>query len=624
MALHPSLSRRAFIASAAGSAAAALLAACGGSDYPTAVLNQATAQPATSGTTGGVTSSVTTPSTMGANPTAAPNVASGQATSANIPTPRNQTVIFEQTKTDIFDSFNPYIPNGEQASYGITQICRECMFYANFEQGKIIPWLATKYEYNTDFSQLTLSLNPQARWSDGQPFTADDVLFTFQMLKDHTNFVGSAQATTFVDSATAPDPNTVVIKLKRPNPRFHYTFIAGITQDVIKVAPKHIWEKQDANTFKNYPPVYTGPYVLDRVIPQQFMFVWKKNMNYWNKANLDPAPQFLIWRQQLPVDASVQEFMRGNIDIPRLPFPNQEPIKSSGYKNMIQLQFQDPCPRGMWMNQDSPTGLFAKAEGRQAMSYLLDRETIGKTIWQPPSTPAKYPWAGWAVNDKWKNDDIQKKYDLVYDPQKAAQLLDSMGATKQGDVRQLNGKPLSINLITPVPVGDPEYQIAQSLAGNAKKVGIDIQVRSLPGSPFNDAYYSGMYDMTSHWLCGSALDPNQLYTQYQDQLYKPIGQRVASGIDNPSRTRISELSDIAMKLDAANPDDPKNKPLFDQGLETFLKNLPALPVIQTIQPFIFNTTYWSGWPTQDNRYNISANWWAQFMFVVGNLKPTGM
>ena len=79
-----------------------------------------------------------------------------------------------------------------------------------------------------------------------------------------------------------------------------------------------------------------------------------------------------------------------------------------------------------------------------------------------------------------------------------------------------------------------------------------------------------------------------------------------------------------MKLDAANLDDPKNKPLFDQGLETFLKNLPALPVIQTIQPFIFNTTYWSGWPTQENRYNISANWWAQFMFVVGNLKPTGV
>jgi len=606
-----SFSRRALLSGIALTAGGAILTACGGSS-------------ATKAPGGGTNpSAAASPATTGSTPTTAPNVSGGQAAAGNIPTPRNQTVIMEQSKTDIFDTFNPYIPNGEQASYGITQACRECMFYANFEQSKIIPWLATKYEYNPDFTQLTLSLNPQAKWSDGQPYGADDVLFTLTMLTDHTNFVGSAPVTAFVDSATAPNPNTVVIKLKQPNPRFHYNFIAGITQDVIKVAPKHVWEKQDPNTFRNTPPVYTGPYMLDRVIPQQFMYVWKKNPDYWNKANLDPQPQYLIWRQFLPPDASAQEFTRGNTDIPSLQFLNQQAIMSGGYKNLIQLQFQDPCPRGMWMNQDSPTGLFAKVEGRQAMSYLLDRETIAKTIWQPPSAPAKYPWAGWAANDKWKNDDIQKKYDLTFDLNKAGQLLDSIGATKQGDMRQLNGKPLSINLITPVPIGDPEYQIGQSLAVNAKKVGIDIQVKSTPGTPFNDAYYTGNYDMTSHWLCGSALDPNQLYSQYEDRLYKPIGQRVASGITNPSRTRIPELNAAATKLDGANPDDPQNKALFDQGLEAFLKNLPALPVVQTIYPFLFNTTYWTGWPTQDNRYNISANWWAQFMFVIGKLQPTG-
>ncbi|MDQ6669396.1 MAG: ABC transporter substrate-binding protein, partial [Chloroflexota bacterium] len=241
-----SMSRRQALSTLAGLSATLiavpLLQACGGNDYPSVAPSQATSQPGA-----GATSA----------PAAAPNTSSGQASSANIPTPRNQTVVFEQSKTDIFDSFNPYIPNGEQGSYGITQVCRECMFYANFEQGKIIPWLATKYEYNPDFSQLTLTLNSQAKWSDGQPYTADDVLFTFSMLQDHPNFVGAAQVTTFVDSARATDPATVVIKLKQPNSRFHYNFIAGITQDVIKVAPKHVWEQQDPNTFHNNPPVYT-------------------------------------------------------------------------------------------------------------------------------------------------------------------------------------------------------------------------------------------------------------------------------------------------------------------------------------------------------------------------------
>jgi len=611
------ISRRTLLTGIAVSAAGAILAACGessgsgNSSTPPAGATKPTAAPGSAPTT-----------TTGTMPTVAPNAAGGsQANSANIPTPRNQTVVLEETKANIFDSFNPYIPNGEQASYGVTQVCRECMFYANFEQGKIIPWLATKYEYNSDFSQMTLSLNPTAKWSDGQPYTADDVLYTLDLLGKNTQFLGASTVTKYVDSVMAPDKNTVVIKLKIPNPRFHYNFIAGITTDVIRVVPKHVWEKEDATTFRNNPPVYTGPYVLDRVIPQQFMFVWKRNPDYWNKANLDPKPPYLIWRQQLPADAATQEFMRGNIDVPKLEYPNQQVIMSS-YKNFVQLNFQDPCPRGMWFNQDSPTGLFQKVEGRQALSYILDREQIGKTIWQPPSVPAKYPWAGWAANDKWANADIQKQYDLTMNLDKAGQLLDSIGATKQGDMRQLNGKPLTLTLITPVEVGKQEYQIAQSLATNAKKVGIEINVRSLPGTPFTDAYQLGQYDLTSHWLCGSALDPNQLYSKFETRLYKPIGMRTAAN-DNESRTQIPEFNDVVTKLDNANPDDPNNKALFDQGLAAFLKNLPALPVIQTIFPFIYNTTYWTGWPTMDNRYNISATWWAQFIFITGKLQPTG-
>jgi peptide/nickel transport system substrate-binding protein len=259
MRTQQSLSRRAFLSGIALTAAGAILTACGGSS-------------ATKNPSAGVSSTATTGgATTGSTPTAAPNVASGnQSTSANIPTPRNQTVILEQSKVDIFDSFNPFIPNGEAYQYGVNQSCREHMFYANFEQGKIVPWLATKYEYSPDFTQLTLSLNPQAKWSDGQPYNADDVLFTLQLLKDHSNFVGSSVVTTFIDSVTAPNANTVVIKLKQPNPRFHYNFIAGIVNSTIRVVPKHIWEKQDANTYRNNPPIYTGPYVLDRVIPQQF------------------------------------------------------------------------------------------------------------------------------------------------------------------------------------------------------------------------------------------------------------------------------------------------------------------------------------------------------------------
>ncbi len=612
MGIEPSFSRRKFLTFATAGAAAALVAACGGNDYPTIAPRTPTAGV---GNSGGSSASPI-PSSAGA-----PSGAPAGASSANIPTPRNQTVVFETSKLSTFDSFNPYIPNGEQYQAGMVQGCRECMFYFDFPSNRLIPWLATKYEYNADFTQLTLSLNPAAKWNDGKPYTSADVLFTFDLLKKNAQFTGSSAVTTWIDTAEAPDANTVVIKLKQANPRYHYNFVAAITVDVIKVVPKHIWENQDAGTFKNNPPVYTGPYVLDRTIPEQFMFVWKRNPDYWNKANLDPKAQYAVYRQALTPDASLQEFTRGNTDITNsIDYLLQQSIKNS-YKDWVQVVAADVCPRGVWLNQDSPSGLFQTAEGRQVMSLLLDRDLIAKTIWQPASRPAKYPWADWSANDKFVNADIQKKYDLVFDPQRAGQLLDGLGATSSGGTRQLNGKPLALTCITPVEVGKNEYQIGQSLAENAKKIGVDIQIRSLVGTPFDDAYNNGQYDLTSHWLCGSALDPGQLYTKFEERFYQPIGTRTTQ--DNQTRTRIPALNEIAAKINKADPNDPANKATFDQGLEVFMKNLPAIPVIQTVFPIAYNTTYWTGWPTNEKLYNVPQWWWAQFIFVLGKIQPTG-
>jgi len=616
MGIERSFSRRKFLLAATVSAAA-VLASCGGNDYPTLA-------PRTPGTGAGNSGGSSAASPCCTTATAAavvPSSAPAGGASANLPTPRNQTVVFETSKLSTFDSFNPYIPNGEQYQAGMVQGCRECMFYFDFPSNKLIPWLATKYEYNADFTQLTLSLNPAAKWNDGQPFTSDDVLFTLDLLKKNAQFTGSSAVTTWIDTATAPDANTVALKLKQANPRYHYNFVAAITVDVIKVVPKHVWEGKDAGTFKNNPPVFTGPYVLDRTIPEQFMFVWKRNPDYWNKANLDPKPQYAVYRQALTADASLQEFTRANTDITNsIDYLLMQSIKNS-YKDWVQVIAADVCPRGVWLNQDSPSGLFQTAEGRQVMSLLLDRDLIAKTIWQPSSRPAKYPWADWSANDKFVNPDIQKKYDLVFDPTRAGQLLDGLGATMSGGTRQLNGKPLALTCITPVEVGKPEYQIGQSLAENAKKVGIDIQIRSLVGTPFDDAYNNGQYDLTSHWLCGSALDPGQLYTLFEERFYQPIGTRTTQG--NPTRTRIPALNDIAAQINKADPNNPANKALFDQGLDVFMKNLPAVPVIQTVFPIAYNTTYWSGWPTNDNLYNVPQHWWAQFIFVLGKIQPTG-
>ncbi|HZR39213.1 MAG TPA: ABC transporter substrate-binding protein [Ktedonobacteraceae bacterium] len=540
-----------------------------------------------------------------------------------IPTPRNQTVVVDQTQFTVFDSFNPFIPNGQEYEAGFGQVCKEFLFYDNMVTGEIKPWLATGWKYNADSTELTITLNPKVHWNDGQPFTSNDVKFTIQMLMNNVALTGGDNYRPFVKGITTPDAQTVVFSLKDKNPRFHYNFICGIVAGQ-EIVPEHIWSKQDPMKFKNNPPVFTGPYKLDHTIPAQFMYIWKKDPNYWNKDVMDPKPQYVIYRTAPTPDSEVEEFKRAEIDMPGFDYTHAVAIKNGGYQNIqIETKFRDPCPRAFGINSDPSKGLLADPRMHWAISYLVDRKTLGQTVWPVPTPPAQYPWADYPGNDKWSNSDLASKYPLTYDPAKAAALLDEMGAKLGSNgKRTYQGQPLHYEIASAAKVGDPEYINGQKLADELNKLGIDTTVRAYTGSVWQNKLNMGEYDIVTWWICGQVLDPGQLYTQFEVRKTKPIGQDASTG-GNTLRSQYKDLDTIANQLDSVDPTDPKNKALFDQALEAYYKDLSLIPLYQTTYPTIYNTTYWTGWPTDDNLYQIPSNWWGQFLFVVGNLKPTG-
>lgn len=539
--------------------------------------------------------------------------------SANIPTPREQTLIIEQAPNNVWDSFNPFIPNGEAYNYGLAIVCREYMFYSNFLTGEIRPWLATEYTYNADFTECTLKLNPNVTWNDGQPFTADDVVFSQTLLLENPSLNGAAQVIRDTISVAAADPQTVVFTLTASNPRFHYRFLAGIIADELRVVPKHIWEGEDPGAFKFNPPVQTGPYMLQEASASKLYYLWKKNPNYWNAAELDPRPEYVLVVQATSQDTSLQEFVAGNTDVPGLDFLNQE-VAASQFETVARFSFPDPCPRGFYFNVESPSGLFATPEGRWAVSHLIDREVIAQTIWQPPSRGASFPWADYEAWQPWAPEEVVSKYDFTFNVDKANELLDALGATERdGDTRMLNGQPLRLTAITPAQTTGLEYQIGASFANTARQAGLDIEIKSLPGSAFGDAFDTGQYDLTCHWVCGMQFDPNQLYRWFHSRNYVPIGERANQG--NATRLQSAELDALIEQLDTIDPEDPASKPVFDEALDVFLAQLPAVPSIQTVYPFMYSTQYWTGWPSEEDPYTIPANWWGQFLFVIGAVQP---
>lgn len=530
---------------------------------------------------------------------------------------------------NVFDKFNPFIPNGETYQGGLGQIAKEYLFYHNLATGEVIPWLAKKWSYANDFRQLTLQLNPDARWNDGKPFTSRDVKFSLELVKNNGALLGGGAVTDEIDTVDAPNDNTVVINLTRVDPRYHYNFVCSIVSAQFLVVPEHIWSGQDPTKFANNPPVYTGPYKLKEAITDRKTFVWQRYEGYWNVGQLDPQPKYVVYRESPSTDAEFQQFKDAASDV-SAEQPMYELVNNAiqgGFEDAIITPMLDPCPDAMFINSDPSKGILADNRMHWVISALTDRDKLSKSVWQIDTPGATYPWPAYPHLKEFENADIAGKYPTAYDPKKAASLLDEMGARKgSGGKRSYEGKPLSLQIMTPSKESDPEAFMAQLLADELKKQGIGASVRNLAGSPvFSERVQKGDYDLRQEWLCGATFDPWQSYWTFQSKYAKPVGTSSTqpSPYGNSVRLKDSALDAAIDELGQLDPTSSEAKPVFDQALEQWFEAMPAVMQIQKSFTHLFNTTFWKGWPTEDNLYMVPNNWWGHFMFVLGKLEPTG-
>jgi peptide/nickel transport system substrate-binding protein len=141
-------------------------------------------------------------------------------------------------------NFNFENPTGASRSdTGLHQFVYEYFFYYNLQTGEFIPWLATDYKYSADYSSITVHLRDGVTWNDGQPFNADDVVFTYDLYRKNQTLVWAKEATDAVASVDKIDNLTVKFNLTHPNPRFHLTreaFPAVGIWGGATILPKHI------------------------------------------------------------------------------------------------------------------------------------------------------------------------------------------------------------------------------------------------------------------------------------------------------------------------------------------------------------------------------------------------
>src|SRR5947207_7885397 len=213
------------------------------------------------------------------------------------PIPRDRTLILvwggREGRWVDWDLWNPY-SIGSNHQNGSNLIYEPLAYYSAFAD-KTQMWLAERYEFSPDFKRLTIKTRPGIRWSDGVPFSAEDVAYTLTTLRDLGAKVRwGIDVQQFMQDARATDPSTVVVRFKVPAPRFFY-FMTYKYDIGVYVVPKHVFQGQDWTTFKHFEtakdwPVTTSPWKVVFSSPQQK--VVDRRDEWWAaKAGLAPMPK---------------------------------------------------------------------------------------------------------------------------------------------------------------------------------------------------------------------------------------------------------------------------------------------------------------------------------------------
>jgi peptide/nickel transport system substrate-binding protein len=381
-------------------------------------------------------------------------------------------------KSDI-DTFNPLTTVTTEAVEVQSLIYDTLLAYGL--DLKAEPSLATASK--ADGTTITYTLREGVTWHDGTPFTADDVVFTFDLISKNSLGV-NAQYLTDLTSVKSPDAKTVVLTFKRPQ-----AFDPGL---VVPILPKHLWSKMSVDEVQKFPnasPVGTGPYTF-KERKQGSLVTVARNEKWWGTK---PAAATISWSVYTNDDILAQALKTGEVDIvPQVPptvFGGIQGEKTLTSVTLDSFSFHH-IGINVWTDKKSKGNpLLLDKNVRQALGYALNRDQIAQIAYAGQATPGGSILMPTFGDFYWEPAADAK---IDNNPEKANALLDSAGYTaKDGDgIRQSkDGKPLKFRIIA-IDSTSVDVRTAQLFAASAAKVGIKLDFATVDSDTMASTVYN--------------------------------------------------------------------------------------------------------------------------------------
>lgn len=553
--------------------------------------------------------------------------------------PREETVIFDIDGGRVVDPelWNPYVP-GNRRDHGFHQSMIEPLFILNYETGEFVPWLGESMTANDTLDVWTLKLRDGVKWSDGEAFNADDVVFTINMLlvPEHATLSDAARLQQWVESVEKVDDLTVQFTLKNPNPRFQLDNFSVRIWGSVNMLPEHIWAGQDPMTFKNYDPdqgwpVFTGPYKVVSVSETEF--IYDRRDDWWGAETgfKDlPAPRRLIWTWAGPEEAraalmadngldSLMDITKGTYEALVAQNPNVR-----AWLPDLPYATLDPCPRSFEFN--TTVAPWDTKEMRRAINHLIDRDQIVEIAYEGTTVPSRFMFPAYAplnyYTDLLEAAGVYEQYPLwAFDPDAAKAAIEGLGWTMGADgYYAKDGEQLDMDITTHEAFIEKQ-RIAAVLVEQFQAAGINASTRNEAGGTWGDNLAFGTFDTRMGWQnCGSVNEPWASMDTLNDSWLKPVGERASA---NGWRWNNARYSDLVDQIGTLPLGDPAIEPLFIEAASIYLDELPTIPVTQAKKLIPHNWTYWVNWPTAENNYTSAWTWWQSTHLVIHEIQPAG-
>ena len=372
-----------------------------------------------------------------------------------------------------------------------------------------IPNMAESYTIAEDGLTFTFKLRETMKWSDGEPITAHDFKWTYDMMKDPVNEFPYLSQLDFITSYEALDDYTLEIKIDEI-----YAPALGQMSGLITPLPKHIWVDLDwsdpeSNPEINNPSVVSGPFKLAEWRRDQYA-IFEANENYWyhGRPNFDRYVIEIVPDQ----DVAYQKLKSGESDTGVITPENLEEARA--LDNITVYEWWPAAASwsyiGLNMREGSPT---SDINVRHGINYAIDKELLTDEVMlgQAKRLCSVFPETSWVYTP-----DVPC---YEYDTEKAIAAFEAAGYTYDGErMVDADGQQLTLNLLFGPNTSKVRELIAVVVQDYLSEIGIAVDIQALEWASFLEATQAEEPDwdmFIGGWR--ATIEPHIMYTIWAEE-----------------------------------------------------------------------------------------------------------